>query len=271
MLIIVGCILSIAASILTYWGFGFFNESLWYLFVLIPMFITYFVLYLNVYWGIILICIAPYKKKEFPGKVNKFHLTTLRLLSSFCLTLRGIIVKKKGFELMPKQASLILFNHISDYDPWVMYKIMRGRYAFVGKRGLRKIPVVRCLASSAGTLYVENNNPELNRQMVEHAIDYIANKDTSVAIAPEGTRNFTGELREFKHGGFHIAINAKCPIVLVGFTNMEKTVTKKNTKLVKVNVELFDIIQYDEYKDKSAGEIANMCRERYLKYLGQDK
>ena len=269
MLILVGAILSIAASVLTYWGFGFFDRSLWYLFLLIAFVITYFVIYLNIYWAIVLIAIAPYRKNEFPGKVNKFNLFNLRLTASFCLTLRGIFIKKKNFKLIPKEPSLILFNHISDYDPWVLYKIMGSRYAFVGKRDLRYIPMVNALASSVGTLYVENNNPEYNRQMVEHAIEYITKKDTSVVIAPEGTRNFTGELREFKHGGFHIAINSKCPIVLVGFTNMEKTVNKKNTKFVKINVEVFDVIKSEEYEGKTAGEIAEMCRNKYLQYLGQ--
>ena len=100
---------------------------------------------------------------------------------------------------MPKEASFIIFNHISDYDPWVLYKIMRGRYSFVGKYALRKIPMVRCMASSIGTLYVDDHNPELNRKMVDNAVTYITEKDTSVALAPEGTRNTTGKIMPFKH------------------------------------------------------------------------
>ncbi len=269
MLILIGIILSIPASILTYWGIGLFNESPWYLFLLIAFVITYFVIYLNIYWFIVLMCILPYKKVDFPGKVNKVNLLWVRLTASFCLTLRMIFIRKKGFKNMPKEASFIIFNHISDYDPWVLYKIMRGRYSFVGKYALRKIPMVRCMASSIGTLYVDDHNPELNRKMVDDAVSYITEKNTSVALAPEGTRNTTGRIMPFKHGGFNIAIRSKCPIVLVGFKDMDKTIRKSNLKPVRIHVELFDIIRPEEYEGMTAGQVAVMCEERYKKYLGE--
>ena len=269
MLIIVGLILSIGASLWTYFGTNLSNLSPWYLFLLIPFVITYFVVYLNIYWLIVLISVLPYKNKDFTGKVNMWCLFHIRLTASFCLTLRGILVHKKGFNKMPRGASLIIFNHISDYDPWILYKVMGGRYAFVGKYALRNIPMVRSLASSIGTLYVDDNNLELNRKMIENAIDYISNKETSVAIAPEGTRNTTGRLMPFKHGGFNIATRSKCNIVLVGFSGMEKTLTKSKFSLVRVKVELFDVIKPEEYDDKSAGQVAVMCEERYKRYLGE--
>lgn len=270
MLIFIGTILSIAASFLTYWGCGFFDASPWYLFLLPAFLITYFVVYLNVYWLIVLISIFPYRHKEFPGKVNMWALLHIRLTASFCLTLRGLIIKRKGFKLIPKKPSLILFNHISDYDPWVIFKCLRGRYAMVGKIALRHIPMVRSMASAVGTLYVTDGDKEANNKMIENAIEYISKKDTSVCIAPEGTRNTTGELMPFKHGGFNIATKSKCPIVLIGFTNMQKALTKKKGSYVKINVEVFDVIQPDEYDGKSAAEVAEMCRNKYKNYLGEE-
>jgi len=269
MLIFVGMVLSILASLGTYFGFHFHEMSPWYLFLLVPFLITYFVIYLNIYWLIVLISIFPYRNNEFPGKVNKFCLFNIRLTASFCLTLRGIFVKKKNLDLIPKKPSLILFNHISDYDPWVLYKIMKGTYSFVGKIALRNIPMVRCMASSIGTLFVDNDNRELNYQMVDHAVEYIKNKNTSVVIAPEGTRNKTGQLMPFKHGGFSIAIRSECPIVLIGFKGMEKAVDKSNMKKAKVFVEVFDVIQPEEYKGKTAKEVAELCQKKYQDYLGQ--
>ena len=170
---------------------------------------------------------------------------------------------------MPKKPCLIIFNHVSDFDPWIMFKVMGGRYAFVGKYALRNIPMVRSLASSIGTLYVDNNNSELNRKMVDDAVEYITNKNTSVAIAPEGTRNTTGRLLPFKHGGFNIATRSKCPIALVGFKGMNEALRKEKGRLSKVQVELFDVIQPEEYKEKTAGELATLCENKYMKYFGE--
>lgn len=270
MLIIVGLILSIGASLSTYFFTPLSQMSPWYAFLIIPFIITYFVLYLNVYWLIVLISILPYRNVEFPGKVNKWCLLHIRLTSSFCLSLRGIFVKRKGFKNMPKEPCVILFNHVSDYDPWAMYKIMNGRYAFVGKYALRKIPMVRCMTSSIGTLYVDKNNPELNHKMVDDAVAYITEKQTSVAIAPEGTRNTTGKLMPFKHGGFNIPMRSKCPIALVGFKDMNKALNKSSLKFVRIHVELFDVIEPKEYEGMTAGQIAELCEERYKKYLGEE-
>lgn len=269
MLIIVGTILSLIASVLTYWGIGLFNLPWFYLFLLIPFAITFFVIFLNIYWAIVLISILPYRNKEFVGKVNKWNLFHIRLTASFCLMLRGLIIKRKGFKNIPKQPSLILFNHISDYDPWVLYKLLHGRYAMVGKIALRSIPMVRCMASATGTLFVDSNNPDKNREMVDEAVKYISEKGTSVCIAPEGTRNFSGQLSPFKHGGFNIATRSNCPIVFIGFKDMQKAVVKRKSWLLKIHVEVFDVIQPEEYQGMSAGEVAELCETKYRKYLGE--
>lgn len=268
MIILMGLLISIGASVGTYFGFGFQNRELYCLTLFIPFIITYFVLYLNVYWLIFLIGIAKYRNKEFVGKVNFYHLYNVRMLSSFVLTINGVSVRRKK-QKWPNEPGLYLFNHVSDYDPWALYKVMGFRYAFVGKKALRNIPMVRCLASSIGTLYVDNGDEKLNREMVEHAVEYITKKDTSVVIAPEGTRNFSGQILPFKHGGFHIALQSKCPIYLIAIEGMEKTTNKKSIKRVRVHVELFDTIKPEEYKDMSAGQIANMCEEKYRKFFKQ--
>ena len=269
MLFLIGFILSIGATIGTYFGLGLQDKSLWYLLFMVVLLITYFIVYLNIYWLIVLILTFKYRNKEYVGKVNKFYLLNIRMIAGFIIPLQGFKVKKKDFKKIPKEPSLILFNHISDYDPWVLYKLMRGRYAFVGKKNLLGIPVVRQLASSIGTLYVSDNKEE-NYQMVDWAVEYITQKNTSVAIAPEGTRNKTGELKPFKHGGFNIALRSKCPVVLIGFKGMED-ILKSTKKFHKgtVSVEVFDVIESKEYENMSAGELAEMCERKYKEYLGQ--
>ena len=268
MLILVGLILSIGASIATYYGFGFFDRSLWYLFLLIPFVITYFVIYLNIYWWTFVLLIAKYRKIENPGKVNKFFLYNIRMVSAFVLTINGVAVKKLNKKNWPKETGLYLFNHVSDYDPWAIYKVMGGRYAFVGKKALRNIPMVRCITSSIGTLYVDNGDKELNNLMVDLASDYISNKETSVVIAPEGTRNFNGGILPFKHGGFHIAKRCKCPIFLIGIKGMDSANKKSKLKIAKTEVDYFGVVRPEEYEGLSAGEIAQLCENKYKEYFG---
>lgn len=268
MYLVIGAILSAILTIPSYWWFSFDKISPWYSFFLILICFTYYIIYLNIYWAWLIIHVHKYKGKQYVGKVSLFNLSHVRSLAGFLVSLQGLIIKRKGFKNIPKEPSLILFNHISDYDPWVLYKLLRGRYALVGKTALLKIKVIGDLASSIGTLYVGKDRDE-NDKMIDQAVKYITEGNTSVVIAPEGTRNFTGEIKPFKHGGFHIATRSKCPIVLVGFQNMQDALKEKRKKILRIKVEVFDIIKPEEYENMSAAEVAELCEKKYKTYLGQ--
>ena len=50
---------------------------------------------------------------------------------------------------------------------------------------------------------------------------------------------------------------------------MEKTIHKKALKRVRVNIELFGTLNPEEYEGKSAGQLANMCEQKYREYFKQ--
>ncbi len=268
MYLLIGAIISIVLTIPSYWWFSFNKISPWYSFFLILVCITYFIIYLNIYWAYLLIHIHKYKGKQFVNKVSLYNLSHVRSLSGFLVLLQGLFIKAKGFKGITNEPSLILFNHISDYDAWVLYKLMHGKYALVGKKALLKINVIGSLSSSIGTLYASDVKEE-NIMMVDQAVNYITKQQTSVVIAPEGTRNFTGEIRPFKHGGFNIAIRSKCPISLVAFKNMQEATKKKRKKFLRIKVEVFDKILPEQYENMTAGELAELCEKKYKEYLGQ--
>ena len=268
MYLLIGAIISIVLTIPSYWWFSFNKINPWYSFFLILVCITYFIIYLNIYWVWLMIHINRYKGKQFVNKVSVFNLSHARSLSAFLVLINGLFFKAKGFKNLTKEPSLILFNHISDYDAWALYKLIHGRYALVGKKALLKISVIGSLSSSIGTLYASDVKEE-NMMMVDQAVRYITEQQTSVVIAPEGTRNFTGEIRPFKHGGFNIALRSKCPIKLIAFKNMQEATKKKRKKFIKVEVEVFDEIRPEQYENMTAAELAELCEKKYKEFLGQ--
>jgi len=56
---------------------------------------------------------------------------------------------------------------------------------------------------------------------MKKAAQYIKKHNLAVSIAPEGTRsNFTtADLLPFKKGGFHLAVQAQCPIIPIVIPN----------------------------------------------------
>lgn len=268
MLLLIFSLLSIGLSFLTYYLAGFFNQSSWFLFLLLAFFVGYLAVIVTIYWFGLAIISLPYKGKE-PKKVNRFFLFNVKLLASFVLFINMIFVKKKNFKMIPKEPGLILFNHISNFDFMAIYKTMKGRYAFIGKKELMKAPMTGQLTSAIGTLFVDRKNPESGRIMVDNAVEYITEKNASIVIAPEGTRSHTGIIAPFKHGGFHIALRSKCPITLLVLKNIEKTGQRKFIKPVKVEVVILEVIKPEFYENMSAGELALYCENKYKEFLHQ--
>ena len=269
-IILVFSLISLGASFLTYWLAGFFNQSPWFLFLLLAFFVGYIAIFFAIYWFGLILLAQKYKGKE-TKKVNKFYLFHIKYLSAFTLVVNLIFVKQKGLKQIPKKPCLILFNHSSNYDFMTLYKNLKGKYAFIGKKELMYRPMTGVLSSAMGTLFVDRGNKESGHQLVDDAVNYITNQNTSVVIAPEGTRSRNGELNPFKHGGFHIALRSKCPIVMVYIKGMEKARHKPKLKVAVVEDVVLKIIEAKDYENMSAAELASYCENTYREFIKENE
>lgn len=268
MLLLIFSLLAIGLSFLTYYLAGFFNQTPWFLFLLLAFFVGYLAILTAFYWFGLVLTALRYKGKE-PNKVNMFYFLNIRLLADFTLFINLVFVRKKNFKQLPKEPGLVLFNHVSNYDFMTIQKCMGGKYAFIGKKELKKRPMTGQLTSAIGTLFIDRGNPDSSRVMVDNAVEYITNKNTSVCIAPEGTRSHTGIIAPFKHGGFHIALQSKCPISLLCLKGMEKVSQRKIIKPCSVDLVLIEVIKPEEYEGMTAGQLAEYCEQKYKKFLNQ--
>ena len=82
-------------------------------------------------------------------------------------------------------------------------------------------------------------------------------------IFPEGTRSKQGNvLLEFKGGSFKAATNAKKPIVPVACIDCYKVLDRNSVRKIKAQVHYLEPIYYDEYKEMSSVELAQMVQTR---------
>lgn len=269
MMQLIDSIISIILSVITI-AFCLGNYSPWWWLSLPVLFLTYFTLVLSIFWIYCMICAHKYRHHDFSGPVSKLQITNIRLIASFLMFLSLVTCKCNNKKLIPTDRPfLATFNHISDYDAWAIYKCISGRYAFVGKKILKQIKAISSLTVAGGTLLVDRNDPNSGHKMVDDAVNYITKQNTSVMIAPEGTRDMTGKLLPFKHGGFHIALRSKCPIVLIGLKGFEKLKHRHFLQIGHTSITIFGVIEPNEYENMTAGELADFVRNKYLAFLGQ--
>jgi len=113
---------------------------------------------------------------------------------------------------------VFIFNHQSSLDVLILCKLLRRDFVGVAKKELRRVPLLGTLASWMGTVFIDRADSGAAIRALQPAVDALR-MGTSLAIAPEGTRAPTPRLGRFKKGAFHMALQARAPIVPIVIKN----------------------------------------------------
>jgi 1-acyl-sn-glycerol-3-phosphate acyltransferase len=123
----------------------------------------------------------------------------------------GVKLEIKGTENIPQGSCLFLFNHSSFFDIFALvaaYPDMR----FGAKSELFKVPLFGTAMRRFGVLPIARAKKEEVFKVYEEATVRVK-RGEKFSLAPEGGRNFDGQLLPFKAGPFIFAIKAGMPIV----------------------------------------------------------
>jgi len=136
------------------------------------------------------------------------------------LGLAGIDVSVSGAEhLWSSRPCVFMFNHQSKLDPILVMKLLRGGFTGVAKKEAANVPGFGQFFRLAGVAFVERGNTGQAKAALAPAVAKLREEGISLVIAPEGTRSPTPRLGPFKKGAFHIAMQARAPVVPVVIRN----------------------------------------------------
>ncbi len=158
------------------------------------------------------------------GIVNRSRREGINVAASvwgdLAASLAAIDLRVEGEQhLWSRRPAVFIFNHQSGLDAVLMLKLLRRDLTGVAKRELRRNPVFGPLFSAAGIVFVDRTDTRKAIEAMRPAVEALR-EGRSLAIAPEGTRSPTPRLGPFKKGAFHLAIQARVPIVPVVFRNV---------------------------------------------------
>lgn len=114
--------------------------------------------------------------------------------------------------------AVFVFNHQSALDTVVMLKLLRRDITAIAKKEIAAQPFIGQVASMMGAIFIDRADSERAKAALKPAVEALKS-GTSIVIAPEGTRSPTHHLGEFKKGAFHLAIQARVPMVPVIIRN----------------------------------------------------
>lgn len=131
------------------------------------------------------------------------------------LALSGICVNVTGTEhIRAGQSYVVVANHLSQVDIWVLYGYLGMDIRWVAKQEVRRIPVVGISCVTLGHIFIDRSHPDRAIASLNAAKQQVRD-GTSIIFFPEGTRSRDGQLRPFKKGAFRMAVDLDLPVLPV--------------------------------------------------------
>ncbi|MEM6631313.1 MAG: HAD-IB family hydrolase [Bacteroidota bacterium] len=201
-------------------------------------------------------------------------------VNSLMATVGDLVVAAAGIELVVKgkenlwsqRPAVFIFNHQSSADLFIVSKLIRKDATGIAKKELKNTPIIGQLMMAAGVIFIDRKNREKAIEAMKPAVEALK-EGTSIIIFPEGTRSRDYKLGAFKKGAFHLAMQAKVPIVPVVIRNAHDAMPRGTNVLRSVAIEVVALppISTKRWKKEHLDRHIRKIRGMFLKELGQDQ
>jgi putative phosphoserine phosphatase/1-acylglycerol-3-phosphate O-acyltransferase len=196
------------------------------------------------------------------------------LFADVSSALIGLNLVVRGEEhLWSSRPAVFVFNHQSKADVVIIARLLRRDIAGVGKKEIKKMPLIGKTLELAGTVFIDRENASSAIDAMQPLVDAMRNAGKSVVIAPEGTRTISPRLAPFKKGAFHLAIQAGVPMVPIVIHNAGDVAPKGDFVFRPATVEV-DVLPPVDTRGWSADTIEEHVaevRRLFQATLGQER
>ncbi|MCP4654076.1 MAG: 1-acyl-sn-glycerol-3-phosphate acyltransferase [bacterium] len=164
--------------------------------------------------------------------------------------LTPVMVRVVGREHVDKKQSyVIVSNHQSSYDIFVLYGWLGVDFRWVMKQEVRRMPAIGYGCETIGHIFIDRSNTSAALSSINAAKGKIVD-GTSIVFFPEGTRSKDGKLGRFKKGAFRFAMDAGLPILPVTIEGTRDIMPTNTVKILPGRATLIfhepvNIAEYD--------------------------
>jgi 1-acyl-sn-glycerol-3-phosphate acyltransferase len=177
----------------------------------------------TVFWGVPAMLVAPFSGEAIVWIGRRWQ--------SWIFRACGIRVEVEGLEHIDRtQPYVFMSNHQSVLDIGALVLSLPVSWRFVAKRELTWIPFFGWALGLSDQIVIDRGNRTKSVRSLARAAARIRG-GLNVIIFPEGTRSPTGEMREFKSGGFHLAIEAQVPVLPATVSGSFELIPKRSLRV----------------------------------------
>ncbi|KAI8065573.1 hypothetical protein BC940DRAFT_303710 [Gongronella butleri] len=185
----------------------------------------------------------------------------------------GLTCTVKGEQNILSTPAVYVCNHQSSLDIMLMGKVYPKNAAVVAKKELKYYPFLGWFMMLNNSIFLDRKNRANAVNAAKQAAQDIRNKQISVWLFPEGTRGHSStiDLLPFKKGAFHMAVQARVPIVPVVIANYNHLYSTKEKRFLSgnVNIQVLPPVLTTDIDEGSEGidALTNQVRDSMLKSL----
>jgi 1-acyl-sn-glycerol-3-phosphate acyltransferase len=136
--------------------------------------------------------------------------------NSFMTPMQVTVVGREN--IIEKQSYVVVANHQSSFDIFVLWGFLGIDTRWVMKKELRKIPLFGLAGKLGGNIYIDRSNKKGAYESLKEARKILVN-GVSLIMFPEGTRSHDGNLQEFKKGAFVMSLDLGIPLLPVSIVD----------------------------------------------------
>jgi putative phosphoserine phosphatase/1-acylglycerol-3-phosphate O-acyltransferase len=198
----------------------------------------------------------------------------LSLFTELSFALIGAKLSVRNPEnLWKRQPVVVVFNHQSQADGLIVMKLLRDNFSGVGKQEMSRFKLLTEAYKFAGIIPIDRANSASAIEAMQPLVDALAIEGRNVVIAPEGTRSETKKPGPFKKGAFHVAMQAKAPVLPIVIHNAIDIQPKGQFayRPGKIEVEVLPPIETKDWSVESLDMHIAEVRNLFLDALGYDQ
>ncbi len=185
------------------------------------------------------------------------------LWSRYCSMITPMFVKTRGIEnIEPGRSYIVVANHQSQYDIFVMYGWLPVNFRWVMKMELRKVPIIGYFCERAGHVFIDRSNSSAAVESINRAKERIRD-GISILFFPEGTRSSDGDMLPFKKGAFKFALDMGLPLLPVSIINTGNILPSNTIDLFPGEAEMVvhKPVEIDGYSEENIYALMGMVRD----------
>ena len=189
----------------------------------------------------------------------------LAAVTKAIFVLSGTPVEVTGNDNLPDVDCVVVANHASYVDGFLLKGYLPARFSFVIKGEMRSIPVVHFLLRRAGSRFVDRNESTASSRDARQIVK-AAKSGQSLAIFPEGTFQREPGLLRLRAGAFVAAVRGGMPIVPVVISGTRHILPAERylPRFGRIRVQILPAIHPDHESFSSHRELAKEVRRRLL-------